>query len=205
VDSIDAGAPGRVPAGPPGDPAPDFRPEDFGAAPVSAARDVWSAPTVAAPGAWPAAPTAAEGPVADDDALQTNTLAELYLRQGLVDRAIEVYRGMLRVDPGNLKAARRLNELTPSDAPPGEAHAVPGSGGVPVPAERIPAAAVQPADLRAASIAAPSSPRPAAAPAPPVPAPAPRADGDPRRDTIQRLERWLQNFSGPSARGASLR
>src|SRR2546426_10240090 len=59
----------------------------------------------------------AVGGPSDDDALQTNTLAELYLRQGLVDRAIEVYRGMLRVDPGNQKAARRLNELAPTGAP----------------------------------------------------------------------------------------
>src|SRR2546426_6527199 len=54
----------------------------------------------------------AVGGPSDDDALQTNTLAELYLRQGLVDRAIEVYRGMLRVDPGNQKAARRSEEHT---------------------------------------------------------------------------------------------
>ncbi|HET6277677.1 MAG TPA: tetratricopeptide repeat protein [Candidatus Polarisedimenticolia bacterium] len=55
---------------------------------------------VAAP-AWPAG----------GDALQTNTLAELYLRQGLVERAIEVYRAMLRVDPENEQARRRLQEL----------------------------------------------------------------------------------------------
>ncbi|MCZ6696404.1 MAG: tetratricopeptide repeat protein, partial [Acidobacteria bacterium] len=48
----------------------------------------------------------------EPDALQTNTLAELYLRQGLVDRAVEVYRSMLGVDPGNVRARRRLGELT---------------------------------------------------------------------------------------------
>ena len=55
---------------------------------------------------------AAPAPPAGVDALQTNTLAELYLRQGLVERAIEVYRAMLRVDPENEQARRRLQELT---------------------------------------------------------------------------------------------
>ncbi len=47
-----------------------------------------------------------------NDALQTNTLAELYLRQGLEEKALEVYRAMLRVDPGNERARRRLAELS---------------------------------------------------------------------------------------------
>ena len=61
----------------------------------------------------PSADDVAEpAPPAGVDALQTNTLAELYLRQGLVERAIEVYRAMLRVDPENEQARRRLQELT---------------------------------------------------------------------------------------------
>src|SRR5438445_2244152 len=99
------------------DPSPDFRPEDFGGAATVPQRDAWSPHAPGAPSSWPGPSYDAVGGPADDDALQTNTLAELYLRQGLVDRAIEVYRGMLRVDPGNQKAARRRNELAPAGAP----------------------------------------------------------------------------------------
>lgn len=65
---------------------------------------------------------------AGEDALQTNTLAELYLRQGLVDRAIEVYRRMLRVDPANARARRRLQELNEGGLTPG----VTGAAATPV-------------------------------------------------------------------------
>jgi tetratricopeptide (TPR) repeat protein len=165
-------APARGPADRPADPSPDFRPEDFGGAAIAPARDAWSAPAAGAPPAWSGPPSDSVGGPPDDDALQTNTLAELYLRQGLVDRAIEVYRGMLRVDPGNQKAARRLNELAPAGGP-------------------SPVMAVEPA----------VPPRtPSTAPAAPV-----RSDGDARRDTIRRLERWLANFSGAAAKGAPLR
>ncbi len=72
---------------------------------------------------WPASeasPAPGRGPEADEepDALQTNTLAELYLRQGLVQRALEVYRAMLRLDPANERLRRRLEELEPGGARP---------------------------------------------------------------------------------------
>ena len=167
------------------DPSPDFRPEDFGGAATAPPRDAWSPHAPGAPPSWPGPSSDAVGP-ADDDALQTNTLAELYLRQGLVDRAIEVYRGMLRVDPGNQKAARRLNELAPAGAP-----------------SPVPEVAASDGPLPTAVIAAvPGAPArtPPGASAVPV---APHADA--RRDTISRLERWLANFSGPAAKGAPLR
>ena len=62
-----------------------------------------SATTAARPAPSPAS--------AAKDALETNTLAELYVKQGLPDRAIDVYRSMLRVEPGNAAAKRRLAEL----------------------------------------------------------------------------------------------
>src|SRR6267378_2658611 len=101
-----------APVGPaprPLDPSPEFRAEDLGGADLAGATEVVAAPAgpSAASDGWAMAPEETDG----EDALQTNTLGELYLRQGLVDRAIDVYRGMLRVDPGNQKAARRLNEL----------------------------------------------------------------------------------------------
>jgi len=45
------------------------------------------------------------------DALATNTLAEIYLGQGLVDRAVAVYENMLRADPDNQAVRRRIAEI----------------------------------------------------------------------------------------------
>jgi len=180
------------------DPSPDFRPEDFGAAATAPARDAWSAPAAGAPPHWPGPSSDAVAGPSDDDALQTNTLAELYLRQGLIDRAIEVYRGMLRVDPGNQKAARRLNEL----APTGEPSPVPNVAAAAGPARAtivtrpgIPSPLPVPALVIAAGSAVPGIP----STAPPAPV---ASQGSARRDTIRRLERWLANFSGPAAKRA---
>jgi hypothetical protein len=78
-------------------------------------------PTRPAP---PPEPVAAEETVLEEEAaptvapLATSTLAELYYRQGLVDRATEVYRQLLGEEPGNEKARARLAELESRD----EAH-----------------------------------------------------------------------------------
>jgi tetratricopeptide (TPR) repeat protein len=48
---------------------------------------------------------------AEAPALSTSTLAELYWKQGLSDRALEVYRQVLVLDPGNDRARARLAEL----------------------------------------------------------------------------------------------
>jgi tetratricopeptide (TPR) repeat protein len=59
----------------------------------------------------------AHAPAAADDALiPTATLAEIYLKQGLLDQAIRVYREILRLEPGNATALRRLRELCPPPA-----------------------------------------------------------------------------------------
>ena len=110
------------------------------------------------------------------DALQTNTLAELYLGQGLVDRAVEVYRSMLRVDPGNVRARRRLGELTAGSGEENERTV--GQEDAPIAAPDPPGQSdiAVPAALR---IAAQSERRETGA--------APR----PRRQTIDRLEKWL--------------
>jgi tetratricopeptide (TPR) repeat protein len=104
------------------EPTLEYRSEDL---PVAAPKgDRRPAVTTAAPvrETKPQAAPEEARPPEDGDAMQTNTLAELYLRQGLVDRAVEVYRAMLRVDPGNAKARRRLQELAPESvaapAPP---------------------------------------------------------------------------------------
>jgi len=51
----------------------------------------------------------------DADELTTETLAELYLNQGLVDKAVKVYQKLLLNDPGNAQILQRLRELNPDD------------------------------------------------------------------------------------------
>ena len=50
------------------------------------------------------------------DALSTNTLAEIYLGQGLVDRAEAVYENMLRADPDNRGVRGRIAEILGREA-----------------------------------------------------------------------------------------
>ena len=52
---------------------------------------------------------------AGQDALATNTLAEIYYRQGLVERAVAVYENMLRADPDNQAVRRRISEILGGD------------------------------------------------------------------------------------------
>jgi len=113
-----AGAP------PAADPEPEYMPEDVdlgattgAAAPcVGALPPVMKSPAGAAPDPAPER-ASRPAPASGGDALQTSTLADLYMRQGLVDRAIEVYRAMLRVDPGNQRARQRLTEIESGGAP----------------------------------------------------------------------------------------
>jgi hypothetical protein len=49
----------------------------------------------------------------------SSTLAELYFRQGLVDRAVEIYHALVAAEPTNAKARARLSEIVASrDAVP---------------------------------------------------------------------------------------
>lgn len=152
---------------------------------------------------------------AEADALQTNTLAELYLRQGLVEKALEVYHAMLRVDSGNEHVRRRLEELS------GERMSPPGAGSAAA-APAIPAPALaEPIDpagrSESAAVESPAPPAPSVRDmdvrsglsAPPVeedkPAPAapPETVSSRPTGTIGRLERWLaviQSASLPAER-----
>ena len=53
----------------------------------------------------------AESPSASTTPFSSSTLAELYFQQGLVDRAVDVYRQLLEQEPDNEKARQRLAEL----------------------------------------------------------------------------------------------
>jgi pentatricopeptide repeat protein len=165
----------------------------------------------------PAAATAAgsTSEASKRDALETNTLAELYVKQGLPDRAIEVYRSMLRVEPGNAAARRRLAELESAGAAAPVQAAKPAAASAPAKSTDVPAKARSTAppavskptssttpDLAvterpAVEHAAEPSPVPAAtaasvaaAASAPVAAP-PRNAAHPNRAAIERLERWL--------------
>jgi tetratricopeptide (TPR) repeat protein len=72
-------------------------------------------PVLETPSPPDAPPVEATG-VPDASPFSSSTLAELYLKQGLVDRAVEVYRQLLAEEPENARARSRLAEI--ESAPP---------------------------------------------------------------------------------------
>ncbi len=50
-------------------------------------------------------------PVATPEPLESATLAELYLQQGLADKALDIFRNLLARDPDNLELRRRIRDL----------------------------------------------------------------------------------------------
>jgi tetratricopeptide (TPR) repeat protein len=56
--------------------------------------------------------------VDEADELTSETLAELYLNQGLIDKAVKVYQKLLLNDPNNLGILKRLRELAQVDSLP---------------------------------------------------------------------------------------
>ena len=60
----------------------------------------------------------AEEPAESTTPFSSSTLAELYYQQGLVDRALDVYRQLVQQDPSNEKARLRLVELESATALP---------------------------------------------------------------------------------------
>src|SRR5262245_8639934 len=168
-----------TPLGRRSDPAPDFRTEDLDVGPSPPSHASAGPPAATGRPAWPAF-RAEEESQPSGDALHTNTPAELYLRQGLVDKATGVYRSMLRVDPANEKAARRLSALGQAGAQqPG------ASAGPPVStAPRVVTPAPHPMVTK--TVAVPVLPE--------------KNDDGPRRETIRRLERWLATMGSPTQR-----
>ncbi len=109
-------------------------PQGGGHAGAPAPEPAAAPPPAAPPGADPAAPDPPEGAAGAGspprppseatspgtrgrDGIHTQTLAELYVRQGLIDRAVDMYRRMLSQDPQNLGIQRRLRELEPRLGP----------------------------------------------------------------------------------------
>ncbi|MBW3628199.1 MAG: tetratricopeptide repeat protein [Gemmatimonadetes bacterium] len=118
------------------EPVPQHEPEtdwwaETGTAPMSETSPEPAAAPAAIP-AQPAPPYSADDGDQDADAtggevtgeVVTETIAELYARQGLVDRAVEVYRELIRRRGGDAALERRIAELMAPPAPP-EPPAVP--------------------------------------------------------------------------------
>jgi len=129
------------------------------------------------------------GAVDQGDALQTNTLAELYLRQGMVDKAVQVYREMLRVDPRNDRARLRLRELAPEVTMPEVSRPV----AVPPPASRVPEQRRMPEPRPGRSV------EPAISMRTPNPAAVVERPAGRERKAIDRLERWLRTVRTQAA------
>lgn len=75
-------------------------------------------------GAVPAVADKPKPPPGDEDeptvgALPTPTLAEIYLAQGMPERALEIYKQVLVGDPHNQEAQARVRELSDRLTPPG--------------------------------------------------------------------------------------
>lgn len=121
------------------------------------------------------------------DVIQTNTLAELYLRQGLVDKAVEVYRGMLKVDPDNDTVRGRLEELAPGEIP----HRPPR------PSDDVGAESAAELAAPPDPVQAPGSPRVPPNMTEPV-SPGPDREEPGKRETMVRLERWLATIQAGS-------
>jgi hypothetical protein len=80
---------------------------------LEAARENQEEPPAAPVGGVEEAPGAVEeGGIPDRHApLSSATLAELYFQQGLLERAVEVYRQVLEEEPGNARARSRLGQI----------------------------------------------------------------------------------------------
>ena len=84
-------------------------------------------PPVAPPPAAEPIHVAEAGGAGEAPPLSSSTLAELYLRQGFTEKAIEVYQQLLQREPGNQQARTRLGELSARLAPPAPASPLPAS------------------------------------------------------------------------------
>ena len=74
-----------------------------------------------------------EEPAAAPEAIPTATLAEIYVRQGLPERALEVYERILTEDPSNAEIQSRVRELREILAPAAESEEGPTIAVLPTP------------------------------------------------------------------------
>jgi len=155
------------------------------------------------------------GPDQGSDDLNTDTLAELYISQGFYDKAIEIYQGMLNDRPGNTALQQKLEQIralagaadkgrerfTDVSSGPGEYTPPAASEVFPaVPAQTAAAPGISPpaADGTSQKDALPRErapqmtvSEPSGEPAPPR---GPQAGTTRRKETIDRLESWLNTI-----------
>ena len=43
--------------------------------------------------------------------ITTNTIAKLYIKQGYLDKALDIYRAILEIDPANAAASTKVKEV----------------------------------------------------------------------------------------------
>jgi hypothetical protein len=103
--------PGRVLADPDEQPGPQPVPE------LRLPFEEPRAEETPSPTAPVAEPVGAQAPEPAATPFSSSTLAELYLKQGLVDQAVEVYRRLLAGEPGNARARARLAEIERMPSP----------------------------------------------------------------------------------------
>ena len=113
--------------------------------------------------------------------ITTNTIAELYIKQGYPEKAIDIYKAILELDPGNITAAEKIEGLEAEMR--GEAE-----GRAPQ-AEPVSAPAVDSVSQVQTAIEPQIQ-----SPAQPVVA-VTKAAGNTISDQIARLENWLANIN----------
>lgn len=113
--------------------------------------------------------------------ITTNTIAELYIKQGYPEKAVDIYKAILELDPGNTAAAERIQKL--------EAEMLGGSGQIETPVEAVAVPAAEPEVQVQTTIESQVQ-----APEQPVAATT-KVTGSSISDQIARLENWLANIN----------
>jgi tetratricopeptide (TPR) repeat protein len=154
------------------------------------------------------------GPDEGSDDLNTNTLAELYISQGFYDKAIEIYQGMLNDRPGNTALLEKLEQIRAMDSAadkgrerftkvspaPGPGEYTPPAADVvtAIPGQTTAAHGISPPITDASLETMPREPAPQMTVQDPsgvhTPSQGPQAAATRRKETIDRLESWLNTI-----------
>ncbi len=140
--------------------------------------------------------------LAASDALDSETLAELYLVQGEHEKGLAVYRRLAAKSPGNTRLRARIEALENEAVKDADTASAPGQAPEPAPQSREEPQGRQEASAALEMEEPPAPPatedtgamqKPPPAEKPPAPAPFPETPAQTRRNArIRRLEGWLQ-------------
>lgn len=115
--------------------------------------------------------------------ITTNTIAELYIKQGYPEKAVDIYKAILELDPANSAATEKIQKLEAEMR--GEVEAITPS------VEPVAAPATEPV----AQVQTAIEPDVEAPAQPVVTATATNLGGSSIPDQIARLENWLMNIN----------